>query len=144
MPGIAKGLARVIPVRTRIDDDEPASAGIVLAHERQPGRRLIVALDDDVLQQVAEARFHRTLVAAVHVEVVGHRALLADVAVGLHQHHARGIAELGAARGELLERRQPRLDAGQLLLARADVARAPLVLGARRRQLRLARRRARA
>ena len=118
MPGHAQRLARVIAVRARIDDDEAAAAGVVLADERQARRRLLVALDDDVLQQVAEAGFDRALVAAVDVEVVGHRALLADVAVGLHEHHARRVAELGAARRELLERRQPRLDAGQLLLAR--------------------------
>ena len=109
--GHAQRFARVIAVRTRIDDHEAAAAGVVLAHERQPRGRLVVALDDDVLQQVAETGFDRALVAAIDIHVVGHGALLPDVAVGLDEHHARRVAEIGAARRQLLERRQPRLDA---------------------------------
>ena len=130
--GHPQRLARVVAVRPRIDDDEAAAAGVVLAHERQAGRRLVVALDDDVLQQVAEAGLDGALVAAVDVEVVGDGALLADVSVGLHEHHPRGVAELAARLAlELLERRQARLDAGQLLLARRARSRSSASCSAR-------------
>ena len=56
-----------------------------------PVERLIVALDDHVLQQVAEARLDGALVAAVDLDVVGDGAELPHLAVGLHQHHARYI-----------------------------------------------------
>jgi hypothetical protein len=107
----------------------------VLANDREAGRGLVVALDDDVLEQIAEARLDRALVATVHVEVVGDRALLANVAVRLHEHHARRITELRAAGGQFLERGEPRFGRGEFLLARADVAGPPFVLRAGRRQL---------
>ena len=124
MPGMRNRLARVVAVRARIDDHEAAAAGVVLANERQPGRRLVVPLDDDVLQQIAEAGLDRALVAAVDVEIVGHGALLPDVSVGLHEHHPRRVAEVAAAGRQLLERRQPRLDAASSCSRVADVARA--------------------
>ena len=53
----------MIPIRPGIDDDEPAPAGVVLAHERQARRRLIVALHDDVLEEIAELCRHDDCVA---------------------------------------------------------------------------------
>ena len=58
----AQRLARMIAVGAGIDHDEAAAAGIVLANERKAGGRLIVAFDDDVLEEVAEARFDGALV----------------------------------------------------------------------------------
>ena len=95
-----------------------------------------MTLDDNVLEQFAETGFDRALVAAIDINVVSDRALLADVAVGLHEHHPGGIAEVGAARRQLLQRGQPRFDGGQFLLARAHLAGAPLVFAARAGQLR--------
>ena len=85
-----------------LGDDEAAASGALLAHELEAGRGLLGLFDDDVLQQIAEAGFDGALVAGVHLEVVGHRALLADAAVGLREHRARGVAVLGAGRLELL------------------------------------------
>ena len=87
-------------------------------------------LDDDVLQQIAETGLDRALVAGIDLEIVGNRTLLSDVAVGLYQHHACGVAELGAARRDLLQRGQAGFVRGELLLAAAHVPRAQFVLAA--------------
>ena len=81
-----------------------------------------MALDDNVLKQVAETGLDRALVAAVDLEVIRDGALLADVTVRLDQDRPRGIAELGPAGGQLLERGQTRVERGELLLAHADLA----------------------
>ncbi len=107
----------------------------MLAHQRQSGGRLVVAFDDHVLQQFAEARLDRALVAAVDVEIIGDGALLADVTVGLDEHHASSVAELAARGDELLERGQPCLEPCQILLAGAHAANARLMLGSGRGQL---------
>ena len=99
-----------------------------------------MAFDDHVLQQIAEARFDRALVPAVDFEIVRNRALLADMAIGLHQHHPRGVAELGAAGGQLFERREPSLERASSCSRDADVARARLMLAAAAGQLGFARR----
>ena len=121
----------MIAVGAWIDHDEPAASCVVLANERQARGRLIVPFNDDVLEELAETRFDGSLVSAVDLEIIGHRALLPDVAVGLHQHHPGGVAELPARGDKLFERGQPRLDAGQVLLARADTPRARLVFAPR-------------
>ena len=95
--------------------------------------------DDDVLEQIAEAGVDGALVAVIDLQVVGNRTLLAHGSIGLNQHRAGRVAVSGARGFELLERAQPRLDAGELLFARADGSRAPFVLDAGARQLRLAR-----
>ncbi len=91
-----------------------------------------------MLEQVAETRFDRALVSTVHLEIVCNRALLTDMAVRLHEHHPGGITEIRTTGSQLLERREPSLDGGQLLLARAHVSRAPFVLASRHRELRAA------
>ena len=101
--GNPDALARMVPVRAWIDHHEAAAAGIVLAHQRQACRGLIVPFNDHVLQEVPQAGFDRPLVAPVHLEVVGDRTLLADAAVGVDENHARRITEFGAAGGELFE-----------------------------------------
>ncbi|HEY4958520.1 MAG TPA: hypothetical protein VII31_11960, partial [Caldimonas sp.] len=83
-----------------------------------------------MLQQVAQACLHGTLVPRVDVEIVGDRAHLADLAVGLRENGSRRVAEAGARRLELLKRLQARLEAGEVVLARAHRPRAPLVLDA--------------
>ena len=105
-----------------VEHHEAAAPRIGAADERQPLGGLLVPIDHDVLQQLAEAGFHRPLVGRVHIQTVGHGAALADAPVGLAQHHAGGVAEFRAARRQLLERRQPRLERRRLLLARAHVA----------------------
>ena len=122
----AKNLVRVVSVRAWLDDDEAAASGILLPHERQAGRRLIVAFDDHVLEQIAQARLDRALVATVDLEIVRNRALLPDMAVGLHEHHPCGITEVRTAGGQFLERGEPALDRRQLLLARPQVSRCAL------------------
>ena len=114
---------------------EPAAAGALLANELESRGGMLGPLDDHVLQQVAEARLDGTLVAGVDVEIVGDRAHLADLAVGLREHRPRRVAEAGARRLELFERLQARLEPGELVLARAHRPRAPLVLDARAGQL---------
>ena len=88
---------------------KPQRPASCLPHEREAGRRLIVALDDDVLEQIAEAGLDRALVTAVDLEIVGDGTLLPDVAVGVHEDHAGGVAELRAA-----GRRAPRARRGGL------------------------------
>jgi hypothetical protein len=75
------------------------------------------ALDQHVLQQVAEAGFDGTLVARLDLEEVGQRAHLSDAAVGVDQHHAGGVGEPGAVVVEFLERPQAGGEPGQVLLA---------------------------
>ena len=83
----------VIPVRAGIDHHESASPCVVFTDESQTGRGLIMALHDDVLEEVAQAGFHGTFVTPVDIEVVGHGALLSDLAVGLHEDHSGRVAE---------------------------------------------------
>ena len=109
-------------------DEEPAAAGVVLAHQREAARRFVVVRNEDVLQQVAEVRLDGALVPALDLEVVGERPELADAGRLVGQQEAGRVAVLGAGRLELLERRQPRLDAGQFLLAGAGVLATLLVL----------------
>jgi hypothetical protein len=132
----AKSVVWVVSVRPRLDDNEAAATCVLLPHEGQAGSRLVVALDNHVLKQVAETGFDRALVAAIDLEEIRDGSLLTDVPVGLHQNHPGGIAEVGAAGGQLFERREPALDRGQLLLACAQVARPLFVLALRHRELR--------
>ena len=69
----------MISIRSRIYNDKATAPGVVLTNEREAGGRLIVALDDDVLEQVAKAGFDGAFVAAIDVNIVGDSALLADV-----------------------------------------------------------------
>src|ERR1051325_5834187 len=126
---LARGIAVATPrrrarldVRRWIDDDKAAPPGIVLAHERKPGRGLLVSLDDDVLEKFAEACFDSAFEAAVDFEIIRHGALLADVAIGLHEDHSGGIREFAAGGDELLERGEPRLETGAVHLAPTHAA----------------------
>ena len=101
---------------------------------------MLRAVHDDVLEQVAKTRLDRPLVAVIHLEVVGHRALLAHLAVGLGEHGSRGIAVACARSFELLERPETRLEAGHLLLAGPHRPGPPVVLDARAGQLGCSRR----
>ena len=60
-------------------------------------------LDDDVLEQVGEARLDGALVTSLDLEVIRDGALLPDAAVRLDEQRAGGIAETGSRRIELLE-----------------------------------------
>ena len=62
-----------------------------------------MAADHDVLQEIAEAGFDRTLVASVDLEVVGDRSHLVDVAIRFGEDQARAVAVLRARRVELFE-----------------------------------------
>ena len=121
-------------------DDEPAAAGVSFTEQFKARRGVLRTLDDHMLDQSAEARFDRAFVARIDLEVVGDRALLTDVAVGLGQHRAGAIAVSGPRRVELLEGQEARLQRGQLLLARSNRARAPVVLDVRAGQLGFTRR----
>ena len=131
-------LARVIAVGSRIDDDKTAASGVVFAHQRQTGLRLVVALDDDVLEEIAKTRLHSTLVASVDIEIVGDGTQLTHPAVGLDEHHTGRIAELAPAPLEFHERGKPRFAARQFLLVRSHAQQARFVFGPRNRQLRFA------
>jgi len=119
---------------SRTRDQEPATAGVGFADDLEARGRVLRTFDHHVLQQIAETRLDRALVAGFDFEVIGDGALLVDLAVGLRQHRTRRVAVTGAGRLELLERFQPCFDARELVLARTDRSRAPLVLDARARQ----------
>jgi hypothetical protein len=93
----------MISVRAWFDDDEATAASVLLANEGQPGSRLVVPFDDHVLKEITETGFDSALVTTVDLEIVGDGALLADAAVGLHQHHSRSITEVRPAGGQFLE-----------------------------------------
>ena len=107
----------------RAGDDEADPPRIVRFGQPHAGDRLIMSLHDDVLEQLAGAGFDRPLVVPVHLEVVRDRAELADL-VGRRfgEDQAGAVAVLRARRVELLERLQPRRDAGQLVLDAAQLA----------------------
>src|SRR6185295_8658337 len=130
---VVYGLGRTLRRR----DQKAAPASVRFAHDLEACGRVLRAFHDNVLEHIAEIRFDRALVARFDFEVVGDRTALVDLAVGLRQDGARRVTVSGARGLELLERFQPRLEAGQLVLARSDRTRAPLVLDARARQLRL-------
>ena len=103
-------------------DHEPATAGIFLPDQLQPGRDVFEPLDEDVLQQVAETRLDGALVPRLDFDEVRHRAHLPDLAVGVDEHHPRRIRETASMRIDFFERVQARGHAGQLLLAGANLA----------------------
>src|SRR3954471_17975682 len=120
-------------------DQESAAASTCFAHQLESGRGMLRTFDDDVLEEIAQARFDGALVPWFDVEVIGNRALLIDLAVRLDEDRARVVAVPGTGGVELLERFQPRLETGQLVLAGTDRTGSPLVFDARARELRLAR-----
>ena len=136
----AVSLARLGRDRRRrlVRHEEADAPGVPLLGEAQSCRSLLVGADDNVLEEIAETGFDRALVAAVDLEIVGHRPDLADIAIGLGEDQPGAVAVLGACGVELLERPQPRGDAGDLLLRRAEIPGAALPRRSRRRQLRLA------
>ena len=62
---------------------QAASTGVRLANDPESSGRVLGMLDDHMLQQIAEAGLDGALVAGFDFEVVGNRALLIDLAVGL-------------------------------------------------------------
>ena len=84
------------PDLRRLEHDEAAAADVFLANQIEPGLRLLVRRHDDVLEQIAEAGFDGALVLRLDFEIIGDRALLTDVPVGLRQHHAGGVGIAGA------------------------------------------------
>src|SRR5579872_1808901 len=119
------------------ESDAPRSA---LARELQPGGGIVVCADDDVLKQIAERRVDRALVFASHVDVVGDRPQMGQRSAGFGQDDARAFAVLGAGGGELLERLQPRAEAGEVVFAAAQLAFDAFARAARRGELHLTRR----
>src|SRR5688500_18752126 len=91
---------------SRITNEYAATSGIPLPNQLQAGRYMLEALDNDVLQQVAQARFDGALVTRLDLDEVRQRAHLVDLAVGAHQHHARGVGEARTVRVDFLERLQ--------------------------------------
>ena len=123
-----------------IQHDEAAAADVFLSNQVEAGLGLTVRRHNDVLQQVAQARFDRALVLRLDVEIIRHRTLLAHVAVGLRQHHARRFRVAGPRGLEIGERCQACRQAGELALTRPQIVRFPFELDARARQLGFARR----
>ena len=126
------------------DDDEADAAGVVAlgaAAARRPPAR------GSARRRAGAARragLDGALVLPVDLEVVGDRAHLADPSAGASARIEPGaVAVLGARGVELLERLQPGADAGQLVLARAQLrdparrgrARAPASSDSRRRAI---------
>ena len=123
----AAGVGRRSPASPT--NQESAAAGALLAHQLEAGGRVLGPLDDDVLEQIAEAGFDRALVPGLDLEVIGDRALLADLAVGLREHGAR--ARRRTRRGRL---RAPRATSAAPRGRRARArARAPTARATRAR-----------
>ena len=121
------------------DDRKPQRPADVSRISSKPGERMILALDDDVLEQFAEAALRRRARGqprprgSPRRRPSGSRLPLACASTV-----AGGVAVPGAAGFQLLERLQPRAEPRELVLARTHRTRAPFVLDARARQLRLA------
>ena len=90
-----------------------------------------MAVDEHVLQQLAEQRIDGALVGALDHEVIGNRAVLPDGIARLGEQKPRGVAERRAAGLELFERTQSRFLAGGLTFSRRQ-AHEPCARGRRR------------
>ena len=92
--------------------------------QRAPARSCDVAraIDEHVLEQIAEQRVDRALERALDVEVIGDGAVLTQRRAGLGEQEARRVAERRAAGFEFFERPQPRFVAGEIALARRERA----------------------
>ena len=75
-----------------------------------------MAVDQDVLQKVAEQRVDGPLVRALDFEVIRSRAVLTDGVPRLAEQESGGVAKRGAAGFDLFERPQPGLACGSLAL----------------------------
>src|SRR5215204_6905644 len=53
-----------------LGDDETAASCRRLSNQLETCERMILTLDDDVLEELAEERFNRALAASLHLEVV--------------------------------------------------------------------------
>ena len=111
-------------------NQEPAAAGIGVAHDAEARHRVFRVFDDDVLEQVRAAGVHGALVARFDLEVVGDGALLIHLAVGVGEDGAGRVAETGAGGVQLFEGGQPGRHPRKLVLARTHLAGAPLVFDA--------------
>src|SRR6266850_8570732 len=98
----------------RRGDEEAATTGAGLTHQREAGSRVLRPLDDDVLQKIGEARLDRPFVARFDFQVIGDGALLVHLAVRLYEDGSRRVAVPGARGVELLERFQAGLEACKL------------------------------
>ena len=78
---------------------------------------MFCALDDDVLEKIAETSLDRAFVTGFDLEEVRDGAALADMAVRLRQQGAGGVTVLSSSGLELFERLQARFESGQTLLA---------------------------
>ena len=97
-----------------LSDDKAGAAGILLSNQLESGRHVFEAFNQDVLQQLAEARFDCPLVARLDFDEIRQRAHLPDPAVGIYEHHARRVRKSGAMRVDLFERPEPPGDRRQL------------------------------
>ena len=125
--------------RRAVEHDKPAAADVFLTNHLQPRNGLFVRRHDHVLKEIAQGCLNRPFVLRIHVEVIGNRPLLSDVAVRLRQHHPRGFRVSGARFLELGQRRQARREPCQLPLPGLEALRFPLELDAGGRELRFAR-----
>ena len=90
-------LARDRRGRASIDHYEAAASRVVLTDKSEPGGCVLVPFHNHVLQQVAKAGFHGSLVASVDLDVIRDRPLLAHLSIGLDEHHPRGVAKFRTA-----------------------------------------------
>ncbi len=111
---------------------ETAPPGVVLPHEGDAARRLVVARHDHVLQGIAQAGLDGPLVPRRHLQVVGHGTRLPHGAGRIRQHQARRIAVRRPRGLELLERLQAGGRLGEFLLALAQRQAEAVALGAQR------------
>jgi hypothetical protein len=118
-----------------IQDNKSTAARIGLADQVEASLCLPVGRDNDVLEEVAEARLDGSLVPGIHLEVVGHRSLLLHAAVGLGKDYPCRLRVAGPGLLQIGERCQSRLQPGELPLARVKAGRFPLELDARGSQL---------
>ena len=126
-------------LRRVLEHDEAAAAGVALAPAaRGRSSTSSCAIDEHVLQQIAEQRVDRALVRPLDDQVIGDGAVRAARVAGLSPSRNRAaspnVARLASSSSS--ERSRASV-AGQLALARGQRLRQPLAIGAAARPARL-------
>ena len=121
--------------RQGADHHEAASAQLALAQHIQPPPRLVVRRHEHRLQQIAQARFGKTLGRGIRFHRIHDRPVMADPERGVGQDGLRRVGVALAGGLEFLERREASREPGKLTLARALFVGPPLALDARRGQV---------
>ena len=111
---------RRMPARQLVEHDEAAMTRAVLGGERERVRHVPRAIDDDVLQEVAQERVDRALERTFDLEMVGDGAVRRDRPAGFGEQEPRAVPERRAARVEALKRLEMRFMSGEIPLPRRN------------------------